>query len=57
MASLHSEIKKKAINGWLVLSELKPNSREVAKRMIEKGELVQTAKGDWIWHDKTGRTS
>jgi hypothetical protein len=38
--SLHREIRKKAANKQLRLSELGPNSREVAKRMIASGELL-----------------
>lgn len=39
--SLHQRIKQKAQNGRLRLSELGPNSREVAKRLIEQGKLVK----------------
>ena len=38
--SLHREIRKKAAQKQLCLSELGPNSREVAKRMIASGELL-----------------
>jgi hypothetical protein len=38
--SLHRNIRKLAANKQLRLSELGPNSREVAKRMIASGELL-----------------
>jgi len=43
--SLHREIRKKAANKQLRLSELGPNSREVAKRMIASGELLAIGNG------------
>jgi hypothetical protein len=43
--SLHREIRKKAANKQLRLSELGPNSREVAKRMIANGELLALGNG------------
>ena len=42
---LHVKIKKMAQNGRLRLNELGPNSREVAKRLIEQGKLIKV--GDW----------
>ena len=48
--SLHQQIRKKASNGYIKLSELKPNSREIASRMIEQGQLLKTAKG-FAWHE------
>lgn len=39
--SLHQRIKQKAKNGRLRLSELGPNSREVALRLIEQGRLIK----------------
>lgn len=42
MTGLHHVIKKKASNGILTLESLKPNSREIAKRMIKSGELVKS---------------
>lgn len=39
--SLHQRIKQKAQQGRLRLSELGPNSREVALRLIEQGKLVK----------------
>lgn len=43
--SLHERVKKKAQNGRLRLSELGPNSKEVAKRLIEQGKLIKV--GGW----------
>lgn len=43
--SLHERVKKKAQNGRLRLSELGPNSREVALRLIEQGKLIKV--GEW----------
>lgn len=48
--SLHEQIRKKASNGYILLSEMKPNSREIAQRMIEQGQLLKTAKG-FTWHE------
>lgn len=45
MSGLHEKIKQKAQNGRLRLSELAPNSREVAKRLIEQGKLIKV--GEW----------
>lgn len=51
MASLHQNIKKLAQSpGGLRLSMLKPNSKEIALRMIESGELIKD--GDvYRWHE------
>ena len=38
---LHMKIKKMAQGGGLRLSDLKPNSREVALRLIEQGKLIK----------------
>ena len=38
--SLRREIRKKAANKQLRLSELGPNSLEIAKRMVASGELL-----------------
>jgi len=43
--SLHRNIRKLAANKKLRLSELGPNSREVAKRMIASGELLALPNG------------
>jgi len=52
MTSLHQNIKKLAQSpGGLRLSVLRPNSREIAARMIESGELIKH--GDiWRWHEQ-----
>lgn len=52
MVSLHQNIKKLSQSpGGLRLSVLKPNSREIAARMIESGELIK--KGDsYVWHEQ-----
>ena len=50
MSSLHEKVKQKAQHGRLLLSELGPNSREVAKRLIEQGKLVKV--GDYyVWSE------
>lgn len=41
MSGLHHQIRQKAKFGTIKLSELAPNSREIALRMIEKGELIK----------------
>lgn len=41
MTGLHHQVKQKAKFGAIKLNELAPNSREIAKRMIEKGELIK----------------
>lgn len=43
--SLHREIRKKAANKQLRLSELGPNSRQIAQRMIASGELLAVGNG------------
>ena len=50
MSGLHHQIKTKAQNGRVILSELKPNSREIAQRMIDSGELVK-GNGGYMWHE------
>ena len=51
MSGLHQRIKRKAQNGKLRLSDLGPNSKEVALRMIEQGLLVKV--GDWYtWFEQ-----
>jgi hypothetical protein len=50
MTGLHQAIKKKSQNGLLKLADLKPNSREVAKRMIANGELVASG-GGYRWYE------
>ena len=46
--SLHDKVKQKAQHGRLRLSELGPNSREVAKRLIEQGKLVRVGEY-YVW--------
>lgn len=43
--SLHREIRKKAAQKQLRLSELGPNSRQIAQRMIACGELLALGSG------------
>jgi hypothetical protein len=43
--SLHREIRRKAANKQLRLSELGPNSRAIAQRMIASGELLALGGG------------
>lgn len=55
MTSLHQNIKKLAQSPrGLRLSVLKPNSLEIAKRLIESGELIKH--GDvYRWHEIGGK--
>lgn len=50
MKSLHQQIRAKGLNGRVVLADLKPNSREVALRMIASGELIKT-NGGYVYHE------
>lgn len=45
MRGLHYTLKQNIANGYVKLKELRPNSKEVAKRLIEQGE---------IWIDENG---
>lgn len=45
---LHMKIKKMAQGGRLRLSQLGPNSREVALRLIEEGKLVKVGEY-YVW--------
>jgi len=45
MKGLTYQVKQKATNGVLRLSELGPNSREIAKRLIAQGELIKSKCG------------
>lgn len=47
---LHEKIRAKAKNGKVKLSELKPNSREVAQRMIAEGKLIKSGDG-FVWFE------
>ena len=49
---LHQAIEMKAKNGNLRLSELKPNSQEIAKRLIAEGRLIKSQDGKgYVWHE------
>lgn len=49
---LHQQIEMKAKNGNLRLSELKPNSQEIAKRLIAEGRLIRLQDGKgFVWHE------
>ena len=45
MTGIHDQVKQKATHGVVYLDQLKPNAREVAKRMIAQGELVRSRDG------------
>lgn len=45
MTGLTWQLKQKVRNGFVKLSDLRPNSREIAQRMLANGELYQDAKG------------
>lgn len=45
MTGLHNELIKKCKNGFVKLSELKPNSREIAQRLLADRELYVDDKG------------
>jgi putative intracellular protease/amidase len=47
-SGLHHQVRKLAQYG-LTMEQLKPNSKQIAKRMIEQGELIKSAcGGKWI---------
>ena len=49
---LHQAIEQKAKNGNLRLSDLKPNSQEIAKRLIAEGRLIKSSDGKgYVWHE------
>ena len=50
MTSLHEQIRKRAQGSGVVIHALKPNSREVAQRMVEQGQLVKDG-FVWRWHE------
>lgn len=50
MNSLHDQVKRRAQNGGVLLSALKPNSREIARRMIENGKLIKDG-NIYRWHE------
>jgi len=45
MTGLTYQLKQKVRNGFVRLSDLRPNSREIAKRMLANGELFVDGKG------------
>ena len=47
---LHKIIKERASNGVLRIEALKPNSKEVALRLISEGKLIKKGVG-YIWHE------
>lgn len=49
-AGLHADLRKLAQRRAVQLSELKPNTREIAQRMISSGELVKVERG-FVWHE------
>lgn len=49
---LHQAIEQKAKNGMVKLSELKPNSQEIAKRLISQGVLIKSKCGKgYVMHE------
>jgi hypothetical protein len=45
MSGLMWTLKRNIKNGYVRLSELRPNTRMIAERMLKDGELYQDAKG------------
>jgi hypothetical protein len=45
MTGLLYKLKQDIRNGYVKLSDLRPNSKEIAQRMLNNGELYQDAKG------------
>jgi hypothetical protein len=45
MTGLTYQLKQKVRNGFVKLSDLRPNSREIAQRMLANGELFVDNKG------------
>lgn len=50
MTSLHDQIRKRAQESGVVIQALKPNSRQIAQRMVEQGQLVKDGMV-WRWHE------
>lgn len=49
---LHQSIELKARNGVVKLSELKPNSQEIARRLISQGVLIKSKCGKgYVMHE------
>jgi hypothetical protein len=45
MRSLHWELKQRIKHGYVKLSELRPNSRDIAKRLIADGVFYVDERG------------
>lgn len=45
MTGLLWTLKRNIKNGYVRMSELRPNSRQIAQRMLANGEIYQDAKG------------
>jgi hypothetical protein len=45
MTGLTYQLKQKVRNGFVRLSDLRPNSKDIAKRMLSNGELFVDGKG------------
>ena len=45
MTGLLYKLKQDIRNGFVKLSDLRPNSKEIAQRMLKNGELYQDQKG------------
>jgi hypothetical protein len=45
MTGLTYQLKQKVRNGFVKLGDLRPNSREIAQRMLASGELYTCPKG------------
>lgn len=50
-AGLHADLRKLSQRRPVKLNELKPNTREIAQRMIASGELVKTERG-LVWREQ-----
>ena len=48
---LHANLRKLSQCRPVQLTELKPNTREIAQRMIQNGELVKCGEGLYRWHE------
>ncbi len=45
MSGLHYQLKQRIKHGYVKLSELRPNSREIAKRLIAEGVFYIDERG------------
>lgn len=50
-AGLHADLRKLSQRRPVRLNELRPNTREIAQRMIQNGELVKCSEGLYRWHE------